>query len=72
MKEHEPQYHKPLLIEAVAQDYPRADILLVSFPEQWQLVQRIRGEDAAIYVASMPQAGGASKRSLLWFATRNK
>jgi hypothetical protein len=51
--EREPYPHKQLLIEVVAQDYLDADKVLVSFPEQWQFVQKIHGEETA-YVAALP------------------
>ena len=52
--EREPQQHQPLLTEAIAQDYPDADEVLVSFAEKWQFVQRIQAQDTVAYVAAMP------------------
>lgn len=41
------------LTEMVARDYPGLEIR-VSFPEQWQLVDRFMRDDTPLYVAGMP------------------
>ena len=41
------------LTEAVAQDYPAAEIT-VSFPDRWQLVTRLHREQQSLYVAGFP------------------
>jgi hypothetical protein len=46
----------------VAQDYPDADKILVSFPEEWKFVQRIKGEETA-YVASLPSSQEVPRRN---------
>jgi hypothetical protein len=61
-EEREPRHHKQHLIEAVAQDYPDADKVLVSFPEQWEFVQRIQGEETD-YVASLSSSQEVPRRN---------
>ena len=39
------------LIDVAARDYPSASEILVSYPDQWQLVHTFRREDVPLYIA---------------------
>src|SRR5262245_3768186 len=41
------------LVEAVAREYSASEIL-VSFPDQWELVQQLNQGDNLLYVAKLP------------------
>jgi hypothetical protein len=42
------------LIDVVSADYPDATEILVSFPNEWELVNQIKHRDAKFYMAAMP------------------
>lgn len=52
--EKEPQRGKIKLIVVAQIDYPEASEILVSFPDEWELVEHLSREDAPRYVAAMP------------------
>ncbi len=45
---------RPKLTEAVQKDYPTASEVLVSFPEEWELVELIKKEGIPLYIAAFP------------------
>jgi hypothetical protein len=53
-KEQVPFPIKPKLRVAVAIDYPHASDILVSFPDQWELIHQVRRADTPLYVAGLP------------------
>lgn len=50
------------LVTAVAIDYPAAGEIVVSFPEQWQLVGKLNDHDPALYIAGLPPKRERSQR----------
>lgn len=52
--ERETAIHKPKLIVAASHDYPAADEILISFPNQWQLVSRLERDPNPYYITAMP------------------
>jgi hypothetical protein len=55
--------HK-LLKDAVAADFPGYTEIVVSFTDQWELVQELRPADGPLYISGLPrrQERGASER----------
>jgi hypothetical protein len=53
-KEQQPIPTRPKLTVAAAIDYPAASEVLVSFPNQWELVHVARWADAPLYIAGWP------------------
>lgn len=47
--------HIPLKLRtAVAIDYPEASEVLVSFPDEWEVVGQIKRQDRPLYIAALP------------------
>lgn len=49
----EREHLRPKLIGATASDYPSATEILVSFPEEWELVERMSRGNTPLYIAAM-------------------
>jgi hypothetical protein len=45
---------KEKLTQIVAAEYPNAQEILVSFPEQWESIHKIRRQDKLLFVAALP------------------
>jgi hypothetical protein len=56
-KEQPPFPLKPKLTVAVGLDYPAASEVLVSFPDQWDLIYLTQWEDTPLYIAGLPVSG---------------
>jgi len=52
--EREPLPLKLKLRVAASIDYPAASEVLVSFPNEWELIYQMRREDTPLYIAAMP------------------
>ncbi len=52
--EKEPPSLSPKLVEVVARDFPAVSEVLVSFPDQWELVQSIDSGQNQLYIAGLP------------------
>jgi len=50
------------LITAATIDYPAASEFLVSFPDEWELVQHMSRGDTPLYIAAMPPSQEAPRR----------
>ena len=60
--EKEPLPSRSKLTEAVRVDYPAASEILVSFPDEWELIERMRREDTPLYIAALPPSVEAPRR----------
>lgn len=61
-QEHAPIPLKLKLRTAVAIDYPQASEILVSFPEEWEVVGQIRRENSTLYIAGLPASQEQPRR----------
>ena len=59
-KEHPPRRLK--LTSAVILDYPGAAEILVSFPDEWELVHQLSRGDNPLYIAGMPPSREEPRR----------
>ena len=46
----------------MAVNYPEASEVLVSFPDQWELIGKIWREDTPLYISAMPLSEETSRR----------
>jgi hypothetical protein len=46
---------RQLLKEAVAADFPGYTEIAVSFPDQWEVVRKLRPDDGPLYIAGLPR-----------------
>ena len=60
--EREPLPLKLKLRVAASIDYPAASEVLVSFPDQWELIYQMRREDTPLYIAAMPPSQEQPRR----------
>jgi hypothetical protein len=61
--EREPRLPRPKLADAAYKDYPTASEVMVSFPDQWELVQPIEQGDTLLYLAAMPPSQESARRN---------
>jgi len=50
------------LTVAASIDYPAASDILVSYPDQWELIHHLRREDTHLYIAAMPPSQEGPRR----------
>ena len=60
--EREPLPLKLKLRVAASIDYPAASEVLVSFPDQWELIHQMKREDTPLYIAAMPPSQEQPRR----------
>jgi len=60
--EKEPRPQRLKLTIAASIDYPAASEVLVSFPDQWELIHQLRREDTPLYIAAMPSSQERARR----------
>jgi hypothetical protein len=53
---------KPKLRTAVAHDYPEASEILVSFPDEWEVIGQVKRDDQTLYVAGLPKVTERPRR----------
>lgn len=61
--EREPRSRILRLAAAASEDYPVASEILVSFPDRWELVQRMDRGDTLFYLAAMPSRQERARRN---------
>jgi len=64
--EREPRPQRLTLAEAAAEDYRAASRILVSFPDQWELVRRMERGDTLLYLAAMPASQERARRDCFY------